>query len=179
MSYKIFLFLITFYSFYASTVAVADEAINTFLQSKIFDKEHFSGSEKLPDLLVFISFSMPEQSLKQLSEQVKKAKGVLVLRGMYQGSLKKTVNMLYALNKQGVSAIIHPKLFTEYEVTKAPTIILRDSKNQCDEENSCTAVIDKISGNVPISYALRYFVKEGHHSSLAKKYLLMMGEKDV
>jgi hypothetical protein len=45
-------------------------------------------SDTGPDLLVFVSFSMPEASLKRLATDAAKANAVLVFRGPKEGSLK-------------------------------------------------------------------------------------------
>ena len=174
MSYKfiktILIICLLVYSNVESAIAHAEDNLGYAKDSSIFSKSpnenQNSDNDSIPDLLVFASFSIPEHSLKQLSEQVKKAKGVLVIRGLYKGSLKETINKIYALNKQGVPAIIHPKFFKEFSVTKVPTFVLRDRSNLCIEEKSCTAIFDKL----PLGYALRLFEKEGYNIELAKKY---------
>jgi conjugal transfer pilus assembly protein TrbC len=111
----------------------------------------------MPELLVFASFSLPSESLKQLAAQVGKAEGVLVFRGMYQGSMKKTISLLHTFNQQGVPAIIHPKLFSTHGVTHVPTFLLKET--------------DRMVGNVPLAYVLRAFAEGGDNKSLAHRYL--------
>lgn len=113
-------------------------------------------------LFVFISFSMPIQSLKQLVMQAARYNGVLVLRGLYRSSMLQTVERLHALRKEGVRAIIHPQLFAEFEVGAVPTFILKGSD---------TGVIDRISGNVSLEYVLEQFVMQGSNKEVAQHYL--------
>lgn len=121
-------------------------------------------------LLVFASFSMPNNSLKQLSYQVSKAGGVLVFRGMHQGSLKKTVQLMQELNDKQVAAVIHPQAFSQYKVDKVPTFIIQpENIKQCMDH--CTPIIDKMVGNVPLRYVLEQFSREGDNKELARKAL--------
>jgi type-F conjugative transfer system pilin assembly protein TrbC len=128
-------------------------------------KLHDNPKDQLPNLMVFVSFSMPQNSMQQLSYQVMKAGGVLVFRGMHQGSLKKTVNLMQSLSEKGVSAIIHPKLFTQFHVSQMPTFILLSDTKQ---------TTDKLAGNVPLEFALRSFADSGDNKKLAENYLKKM-----
>ncbi len=178
MSYKILrivIIVLALVSTHGSSALANPNVLELEIGNSIFSKKPKESKspdhESMPDLLVFVSFSMPEQSLTQLSEQVKKAKGVLVIRGLYKSSMKETVSKIYELNKQGTPAIIHPKLFQQYSVNKVPTIVLSDRGSLCIQENNCTVIHDKLIGNVPLSYSLRLFAKDGYNIELAKRYL--------
>lgn len=132
-------------------------------------------NDKLPGLMVFISFSMPQNSLKQLVDQLRQAGGVLVLRGMY-GSLQKTINAIYELNKQGVPAIIHPELFKKYDIKVVPTFILEDKERGSCKFDNCTRVYDKLTGNVSLGYVLRECASGGSNSKAAQRYLKRIEE---
>jgi hypothetical protein len=77
-------------------------------------QEKFHPGIDRPKLLIFISFSLKEQNIKEYAEQAKKFGGVLVLRGMYENSLLKTANKLHLY---GIPAIIDPKsaLYCSYQ----------------------------------------------------------------
>ena len=62
-------------------------------------------------ILVFISFSMPKSSLIGLSDQSQKYGAILVLRGLYQDSFKKTKEKILGINAKGLRVNIHPELF--------------------------------------------------------------------
>jgi type-F conjugative transfer system pilin assembly protein TrbC len=128
-------------------------------------------SDQLPGLMVFISLGMPENSLKPLAIQIKQTGGVFVLRGMYQGSLQKTINAIYELNKQGVSAIIHPEFFRKYDVKAVPTFVLENKVIGKCKFGNCTRVFDKLTGNVSLKYALEQFANNGSNKKQANKYL--------
>lgn len=133
-----------------------------------------SESDKFPGLMVLISLGMPENTLKQLAIQVKKANGIFVLRGMYQGSLTKTVKAIYELNKQGVSAIIHPEFFKKYDVKVVPTFVLEDKENKTCKLDNCTRIYDKLAGNVSLNYVLKEIEGSGNNKTIAKKYLKLL-----
>lgn len=103
-------------------------------------------------LLVFVSFSMPEQSLKQLAKQVKEKKGVLVLRGLHNNSYKQTLKKIYSITKDAQSGfVVDPRLFEEFQVETVPTFI----KKQSD------SLYQKVSGDVSLIYALNFLQESG------------------
>ena len=147
------------------------ELLSRYNSKKFLEKD----SDQLPGLMVFISLSMPENSLKQLAIQIRQAGGVLVLRGMYEGSLQKTINAIYELNKQGVSAIIHPEFFRKYDVRAVPTFVLENKEEGKCKFGNCTRVFDKLTGNVSLKYVLEQFASEGSNPKVAQQYLERIG----
>ncbi|MCB1107314.1 MAG: type-F conjugative transfer system pilin assembly protein TrbC [Chlamydiia bacterium] len=111
-------------------------------------------------LLVFISFSMPEASLLTLAKELETYGGAFAVRGLLNNSFAEFFNKLNHFKEMGINApiLIDPDSFEEYEVEEVPTIILRGEKT-----------FDKMTGNVPISYALETFAKKGEESALAKE----------
>ncbi|MCE2993421.1 MAG: type-F conjugative transfer system pilin assembly protein TrbC [Alphaproteobacteria bacterium] len=133
----------------------------------LFEKS--CNNDEMPNLMVFVSLSMPKKSILQLSEQVNRAGGVLVLRGAHKGSLKATVAKLMALSKEGVSAVIDPKSFANYQVSVVPTFVLRDRS-----VTNATSLIDRMEGNVPLEYVLERFARDGQQNKIAKDLLNRM-----
>lgn len=70
--------------------------------------------------LIFISFSMPKESIKLLYSESLNQNATLVMRGLLDDSFKKTAAKLQSLN---VVAQINPKLFKEYQIERVPTIV--------------------------------------------------------
>ena len=128
--------------------------------------------ENLPDLMVFVSFSMPERSLIELAEQVKRSGGQLVFRGMVKNSMQVTAQAMLGLNSHGVKAIIHPKLFERFEVKHVPTFVLLNSKESNCTYGNCTPLHDRISGNISLNYVLEEFASSGDHKELANTLLV-------
>ncbi len=108
-----------------------------------------------PDLLVFVSFSMPEASLKRLATDAAKASGVLVFRGPKDGSLKQTLQAFEPLAKLGASAILHPEAFTWNRIDSVPVFILGTAASGgCDDAaDSCRETL-RIAGDASLEYIL-------------------------
>lgn len=108
-----------------------------------------------PDLLVFVSFSMPEASLKRLATDAAKANGVLVFRGPKEGSLKKTLQAFEQLAKQGASAILHPEAFTRNRVDAVPVYVLGTAVGEsCDDTSGACREALRIAGDASLEYIL-------------------------
>ncbi len=95
--------------------------------------------EKYPDLLIFVSFSMPLESLRVLNLQAQKHGGKLVFRGLVGGSFKE---MAQKLKGFGAEVLIDPTLFRKHQVESVPTFIQNE---------------DRMSGNVSLDHVLKTF----------------------
>jgi len=70
--------------------------------------------------LIFISLSMPPESIKSLYLESLNQNATLVMCRLIEGSFKKTAAKLQDLK---VVAQINPKLFKEYQIERVPTIL--------------------------------------------------------
>jgi type-F conjugative transfer system pilin assembly protein TrbC len=94
-------------------------------------------------LYIFVSFSMPKETLKALAIEAKRHNAVLVIRGIIENSFLKTATFLKEL---GEGVVLDPLLFREYNVVVVPTFI-----------EAHQAGYRKISGNVTLAYVLQKF----------------------
>lgn len=99
-----------------------------------------SEKDNTAQILVFVSFSMPELSLKSLFQEAHQHNAVLVMRGLYQDSFVRTVQKLQEL---GVTIDINPELFEAHNITSVPTFIVL--------KNSHSAHM--LRGNVTLEFA--------------------------
>lgn len=112
-----------------------------------------------PKLLVFVSFAMPEPTLKRLAEQAGRVNATLVLRGFVNGSLRDTVARVQGLIGTGrVPFQIDPQGFDRFAIDKTPSFVLvRDgaSTRSC-ASGQCFAndAFVKVAGDVSLGYAL-------------------------
>lgn len=105
-------------------------------------------------VLWFVSFSMPEASLRQAVDQAEKAGAVLVLRGLKGNSFKDTVKAISSLiREKNVQVQIDPTLFKKYDITAVPCVCYRDWK---------------VCGDVTLEYAMDLIAEK---EPSAKKYL--------
>ena len=135
-------------------------------------------------LYIFISLSLHKNTILELLSQAKRVGGVLVLRGLKEGSWKKTIEfMLPILEEHEEGIILDPTLFKRFDIGKVPAIVLaKDLRLDSDylgnnnggsdfnNERAKPDSFDKISGNISIDYALRLFRKKGDLSAAADKY---------
>lgn len=122
------------------------------------------GDKSAPQLIVFASLSMPEQSLKALIRDTAKAGGSVVFNGLPGGSMKAfQQGIMKVVENDGAytNIGIDPRLFRAFEVTAVPAIVVVTSDFElCDGFHCRTALppFDRMSGNVPLEYALETFV---------------------
>ncbi len=116
------------------------------------------------ELIVFISFSMPRQSLVELSKDAGKVDGVLNLRGWVDGSLPKTiVEVQKIMAESGWGMLTIPEYFDDCGISDVPTFVLADF-----DVTGNIKSFDKVSGNVTLDYALEEFTKRGEHHGDAR-----------
>lgn len=109
---------------------------------------------RLPTVLVFASFSMPEPALKQLAGDLKKINGALVIRGLINNSFKETATHL---QKLGEGVLLDPTLFEKFNITAVPTFIIVEG----DFKGEQTPKHDRLTGNVNLRFVLEQALKEG------------------
>lgn len=112
------------------------------------------------ELLVFVSTSIPAETLKVIGAQANRYGAILVLRGVAGGfsgkNLRATVNALKPATDQGADVQIHPELFKRYGVNAVPTTVLAAYAGKGCEEGFCAQHIALV-GDVSIEYALEEF----------------------
>ena len=113
--------------------------------------------------MLFVSFSMPDNSLRTWIAQAPQLQIPIVIRGLYQDSLLKTQRKVATLlhDDQGGIAI-DPTLFEEFSIDKVPTLVLANAKQQ----------FDKIAGNVGLSTLLEILAEDGESGQGVAKQLL-------
>ena len=118
-------------------------------------------------LLVFVSFSMPEASLIELSEDAGKVDGALNLRGWIDGDLRKTIASVgKVMQESGWGMLTIPEYFASCNVNEVPTFVLADFDLMGNIKS-----FDKVSGHVPLDYALAEIAKRGQYKEEAKMLL--------
>ena len=75
-----------------------------------------------PEIIVFMSLSVPGASLRQWSLEAARIGAPLVLRGVARGGLKATVKRVGAHLAEGAGAAIDPRLFRLFEVKAVPAV---------------------------------------------------------
>lgn len=128
-------------------------------------------------LYVFVSTSMPHSLLKSYYDEANKYSGILVFKGLPNGSFKELLQLISELmvdndeNKEQLASIqIDDEAYEKFSVSSVPTIVL-SKENQYHPLQEDKIEFDKITGNVGIGYSLEEFYQKGDLQIEAKAYL--------
>ena len=130
-----------------------------------------------PSVIIFVSFSMPKESIKGWVREGEIIHAPVVLRGLVNNSFKDTikkVNELIQDNHGGVQ--IDPTLFQRFNVNKVPAVVVVKS-TICLPSQTCPDEFDVIYGDVKLEYALRKIIdKKDNLSPIAEEALKILRE---
>lgn len=139
------------------------------------------GLSAKPELMIFISFSMPQPTLQRLVDQAARAQATLVIRGFVDGSLRETVQRMQALiGQRQVAVQIDPQAFDRFAVTRTPTFVLVRAGArgepcgaiQCLPAQAYMAA----SGDVSLDYALEFIGRQAPgFAKEARMYMKRLG----
>ena len=112
-----------------------------------------------PEMMIFVSFSMPRESLLRIVEQSERTGARLIFRGFNGDKMTDMSKRISALlGNHRVEAVIHPPAFTQFKVNQVPALVLAQS-DAGDQLDSGCAQPDryvKVTGDVSQDYALEY-----------------------
>ena len=131
-------------------------------------------------MIIFVSLSMPTESLAEIVYQAYKYNIPVVIRGLYKNTYKLTVQRIQEVLMKnsrtnpvgGIS--VDPNWFDIYSIKKVPAFVLTDKLASCDTQNLSTCKIpnyDVLYGNITVQSALKEFANRGEFNSLAHKIL--------
>ena len=125
-----------------------------------------------PQVLIFVSLSMPEQSLKLWAEQADKIKAKLLLRGFVDDSLQATIDETLRIFKEPkADFLVHPEAFEKFNIDKVPAVVIANPDN-CLEDDCPTPAFDVVYGDTSLEDALNKIVSQGEYNQdIAKKLL--------
>ena len=118
---------------------------NAIPQNQEDKQEQGQNQEKSKEkIYVFVSFSMPKESLRQLLIEAKQYHAILLLRGLKNNSFKETAAFIQSLGEDLQEGLeINPELFATYQIKKVPVFVLVKE----DKE------VSRLSGNVTLGFA--------------------------
>lgn len=120
-------------------------------------------------VLIFVSFSMPEASLIAYAKDVAKIGGRLVFQGLVDDSFQATQQKFLKL---GIAADIDPTLFETFAVKRVPLIVHAPIiQGEIQAQGA-----DQLLGHVSLAHALEQFCQKGEVSGCAE-YLKQLGEE--
>lgn len=118
-----------------------------------------------PEIIVFMSLSVPNASLRQWSLEAARIGAPLVLRGVGPQGLRATVKRVGAHLAEGAGAAIDPRLFRLFEVKAVPAVAVVPGGVPPCRSRGCSAdpapPHDLVRGNIGLEAALRIIGEEG------------------
>ncbi len=143
------------------------------LEAMVRQYEHKAVAQRADHLMIFASFTMPQESLKRLVHQANRVGASVVLRGFKNNSLKDTALAIHALGEPDGNLVINPKTFAYYKIEAVPTVVLTQAEleraktkikkatTEAAEGTGCALPEDfiAISGDVSLDYALEEIAK--------------------
>lgn len=121
------------------------------------------GVKPVDETLVFVSFSMPHDELKQRVQDAAVLNIPVVIRGMVNGDMRATANAVAGLVKEtntgGVQ--IDPTPFRKYNITAVPALIVT-----CGHQGE---KVDRLLGDMTLHQALKRVADEGDCAETARK----------
>ncbi len=136
-----------------------------------------------PRLIAFASTSMPPAALKAMMDDVPRAGGVVVFRGLTRGSaqaMTAALSRVLAPGERRDGVGIDPRLFRAFGIETVPTYVVASSDFDLCDGFDCTTNVppfDQISGNVTAAYALDTIAGGGGPGAkLAAQYRARLGE---
>lgn len=139
----------------------------------------FNNSSIMPfqknsyNLMVFVSFSMPLESLRRVVEQSEKTGAQIVFRGFAGDSMKEMSQKIADLiGSHRVEVSVNPPAFTQYKITAVPSLVLALSTADNELEEGCALPSQyvKVVGDVGQDYALDIIERKSPAFARAAQY---------
>lgn len=143
------------------------------MQSEGFDQNlRESVLKPRPILQIFVSTSMPRQLLKSYAREASRYNGVLVFRGLPQGSFLKLTDLVMDISdeKYPCAMQIDDEAFKAFSIKSVPTIVLSKPKAMFAQQAK-ERQFDKVQGNLTIKAGLELFASSGDLTGIARGML--------
>jgi conjugal transfer pilus assembly protein TrbC len=110
------------------------------------------------DVIIFVSFSMPKESIKTWALEANKIGANVVIKGLVNNSFKDTIATVYEFIKdnqarsvQAQGVVLDPTLFEKFHINKVPAVVVADHFDN----------YDVVYGDVTLDYALSTIANYG------------------
>lgn len=149
------------------------ENFKNSMQDKDFDQDlRESVLKPRPLLQIFVSSSMSRESFKSYVREAHRYNGVLVFRGLPQGSFRKLTDLVMDISDEQypVAMQIDDEAFAQFGIKTVPAIVLTVPASMFSEQ-TISEKFDKVTGHITIKAALETFARQGDLSRNAKEIL--------
>jgi conjugal transfer pilus assembly protein TrbC len=150
---------------------ISKQSANLFKKGNSVEKD-----PDYPDLMLFVSMSMPQESLTEYAKQAKDIGAVLIFRGLDGGKISTMQKSVSEWDKSKTELLIHPALYKAYKINKVPAFVMAREFGVNTDKNIIVDEKDyvKIEGDISIDQSLTFInllVKDKHFSNRAQGLL--------
>ncbi len=131
-----------------------------------------AADRQVSGVVLFASLGMPKASLDRLIDDASRLRAPIVLRGLVDGSLGATRRRIAeAMGERLVAWQIDPTLFSRFDVSAVPALVLVDPAQpipvECKTDQCRAGGFAKVAGDVTAEYALRLIAERDPDPGLA------------
>ncbi len=128
-------------------------------------------------ILIFVSFSMPDASIKGWMNEAEIIHAPVVIRGLIHNSFKETYRKMAELSQNNHGGVqLDPTLFERFHIEKVPALVV-SSAHPCLPNQTCEEDFDVLYGDVTAEYALtKIMSRDDSVSLIAKEALAQLHE---
>jgi type-F conjugative transfer system pilin assembly protein TrbC len=134
---------------YRQDALLAKKTAQEILLKNLSIPKSDTDKNKKSSILIFVSFSIPRESLIAYLHDAKKVHAAVIIRGLIDNSFQKTfqqvANLVKASDGEGVQ--LNPILFKNFSIKSVPAIVIGD---------------EVVYGDVPLSYAIKIINERSH-----------------
>lgn len=136
-----------------------------FISSLMMSVSEASSLQMSP-IIIFVSFSMPKQSLKNWMRDAEKIHAPVVIRGLINNSFKETTKSMMELTKDNHGGVqLDPTVFEYFHIDKVPAVVVTTNA-ACSQHQSCPENYDVIYGDVTLRFALQKIADQNDSVSM-------------
>ena len=142
-----------------------------------------------PRLYVFISYSMPESSIRNLYRDANKVGAPLLVRGLINNNFRDTGRKLVKIigtkdrRKKRTSILVNPVFFKKFGIQRVPAFVfIRGDMSTltCRTRKTCVdkaPEYDVIYGDITLKKAVETLALDNHHAALSKYEAALAGRQ--
>lgn len=116
-------------------------------------------------IIVFVSLSMPRQSLIKTMHDANKIRASVAIRGLVNDSFKTTYREIGELVKEagGGGIELNPLAFERFQIDRVPAVVVITPNHSCLSQNVCDRErdYDVMSGNITLAAAMDEISQKG------------------
>ena len=141
-----------------------------------YKKRVEAEKKSVTGVIGFVSFSMPDASIKKIIADTLKVNGTVLFIGFKNNDFKETAKEIRRLDIRKGNIQINPNAFKQYKIDVVPSIVLvKANADETLDNEGCVfpEKYSKVVGDVSLDYALVIMEKEekGELKQLADNYL--------